>query len=136
MKKTLSYPTFLLALLCVACSTTKPAATTTPAAASSAAQTRTSAGGGNRQEMLQELAAELKLTPEQQPQVTAILREQVGQLQAARDNAGGDRQQMMSELQRIGGATDAKMKAVLTAEQYGKYEVFKQERLRARRGGQ
>lgn len=135
MKENPLFALLLLPLLCAACAT-KPVATPPPATpAPPAAQARTLAGGGNRQEMLQALAATLQLTPEQQPQVAAILREQVAQLQAARDNAGGDRRQMLSELQRISGTTDGKLKAVLTAVQFGKYEAFKQERLRARRGG-
>lgn len=133
MKKNSFSAAVLVGLLCAACSASKPAASVPYQTPSAANQASATARGGERQQMLQELSTRLSLTPEQQPKVTAILQEQVAQLQQARANAGGDRQQMIGELRRVSGATDDKMKAVLTPEQYGQYQTYKQEQLRARR---
>ncbi|WP_426491583.1 hypothetical protein [Hymenobacter sp. 102] len=84
-------------------------------------------GRGNR---MAALAQELNLTPEQQTQVTAIWQEQMQAMQTARaNNQSGDRAALRQQMQTQRAATDAKLKEVLTAEQYQKYQMKQQERL-------
>jgi periplasmic protein CpxP/Spy len=85
-------------------------------------------GPGNR---LAEMTKELSLTSEQQASVAAIWQEQVQQLQAQR-SAGGteDRAARMQQLRALEESTDAKLKAVLTPEQFQQYQAKKQQRQR------
>ncbi|MCA8829756.1 hypothetical protein [Hymenobacter pini] len=87
-------------------------------------------GRGGRGNRMAELTQELNLTPEQQTKVTAIWQEQMQAMQAARaNNQGGDRAAMREQMQAQRVTTDAKLKEVLTPEQYQKYQAKQQERM-------
>ncbi|TGE06284.1 hypothetical protein [Hymenobacter fodinae] len=94
-------------------------------------------GPGGRGNMLAEMTKDLNLTADQQTRVKAIQQEQLQQMQAMREqgSAGGDRQAMMTQMSSLDESTDTKLKAVLTPEQFQKYQAKKQERMRDRRPG-
>jgi periplasmic protein CpxP/Spy len=81
------------------------------------------ARGGNPQERAEQLAKSLKLNSQQQKEVMTILQNQHQQLEALRSSASAetDRAKGMSQRRRLDGETDAKLKAVLSVEQYNQY---------------
>ncbi|QJX49027.1 hypothetical protein HMJ29_19790 [Hymenobacter taeanensis] len=89
-------------------------------------------GPGN---MLVEMTKTLNLTADQQTRVSAIQQEQMQQMQTLREqsSAGTDRQAMMTQMRSLDETTDTQLKAVLTPEQFQKYQAQKQERMRNRR---
>ncbi|MET4105283.1 hypothetical protein [Hymenobacter sp. UYP22] len=89
----------------------------------------TSRGGRGPGNHLAEMTKELNLTPEQQTKVAALQQEQMQQMQTQRaNNQGGDRAARQQQLQAQRAATDAKLKEVLTAEQYQQYQTRQQQR--------
>ncbi|MDU0372710.1 hypothetical protein ACFPAF_20080 [Hymenobacter endophyticus] len=89
----------------------------------------TSRGGRGPGNHLAEMTKELNLTPEQQTKVAALQQAQQQQLQAQRaSNQGEDRAARQQQLQAQRAATDAKLKEVLTAEQYQQYQTRQQQR--------
>ncbi|TGD79593.1 hypothetical protein [Hymenobacter wooponensis] len=92
-------------------------------------------GPGGRGNMLADITKDLNLTAEQQTRVQAIQQEQMQQMQTMREqgSAGSDRQAMMTQMRSLDESTDTKLKAVLTPEQFQKYQAKKQERMRDRR---
>ena len=70
---------------------------------------------------LKDLTDKLTLTAEQQPKVKAILEERVKGLQAARALPAEDRQAQMKMLHE---EIMKKMKAILTPDQFTKYEAL------------
>ncbi|AHJ97208.1 hypothetical protein [Hymenobacter swuensis] len=85
-------------------------------------------GQGNR---LAEMTKDLNLTADQQTRVAAIQQEQMQQMQAQRGTGGTeDRTARMQQMRAQEESTDAKLKGVLTPEQYQKYQAKKQERMK------
>jgi Spy/CpxP family protein refolding chaperone len=72
---------------------------------------------------LNRLTEQLKLTDEQKPKVKAVLEEQDKQRQAARDLSAEERR---SKMQAMREETNKKMKEILTAEQFKKFEDSQQ----------
>jgi Spy/CpxP family protein refolding chaperone len=92
-------------------------------------------GAGGRGNRLAELTKDLHLTADQQTRVQAIQQEQMQQMQTMREqaSASGDRQAMMTQMRSLDEGTDTKLKAVLTPEQFQRYQATKQERMPNRR---
>lgn len=89
----------------------------------------TSRGGWAPGTHLAEMTKELNLTPEQQTKVAALQQEQMQQMQTQRaTNQGGDRAAGQQQLRAQRAAIDAKLKDVLTAEQYQQYQTRQQQR--------
>jgi len=74
------------------------------------------------------------ITPDQESKILAANQEFVSGMQDARNSSNGDRDAMRSKMQPIREARDAKMKAILTADQYAQYQKMEQEH-RGKRGG-
>lgn len=79
-------------------------------------------GPGNR---LAELTKDLNLTPEQQTKVAAIQQEQLQQMQAQRGTE--DRTARMQQMRAQQQSIDARLKGVLTPEQFQQYQAKKQQ---------
>ncbi|RSK47129.1 Spy/CpxP family protein refolding chaperone [Hymenobacter rigui] len=90
------------------------------------ADVRGGRGPGNR---MAEMTKDLNLTANQQTQVAAIQQEQLQQMQALRGNGGTeDREARMQQMRTLDESTDAKLKGVLTPEQFQQYQAAKQNR--------
>ncbi len=87
----------------------------------------------------QALTKALSLSPDQQARLQPILLAQRQELQRLRDQArGGDRQGMTQQLKTAQGTYDQQIRAVLTPEQYGKFEQLndnRRDQMRERRAG-
>lgn len=79
-----------------------------------------------RQQQRQQLLADLNLRDDQKIEVEKILKESQEQMQAIRNNSGGDRRQMFQEMRTLTQETDNKLKTILDDEQYKIYETFKE----------
>ncbi|CAM3765098.1 Spy/CpxP family protein refolding chaperone [Mucilaginibacter galii] len=99
------------------------------------------AQGGGRQRMTPEeqakgLQTQLKLTDDQTSKITAIYQTQAKSMDSLRTASNGDRQAMMSAYRPIMEANNAKVKALLTAEQKEAFDKMQAERMnRMRQGG-
>lgn len=83
---------------------------------------------------LDQLSKALDLTDEQKPQVKAVLEEETKAIREARSTVGdGTPEERRAKYQSIREATSAKLKNILTTEQYTKYESLPQVRGGARR---
>jgi len=98
-------------------------------------------GGGTPEERLKRevdgLTTALSLTPDQVAKVTPIVTEaqkaRSDMFQKMRDSGGQmDREKMMAEGQKMQADTDAKLKAVITAEQGTKLDAFRKKQAEER----
>jgi periplasmic protein CpxP/Spy len=111
--------------------------------ASSNAQPSTNTPPGGRQgarggveAQLTRLSEALKLTDDQKPKVKAILEEQIKKQAELRGDTALAQEDRRSKMQAMREETAKKMKEVLTADQFKKYEEFAQQRGRGPgRGG-
>ncbi|UEG51950.1 hypothetical protein LLH06_13360 [Mucilaginibacter daejeonensis] len=87
------------------------------------------------EEQAKQLKEELKLSDEQTTKVTAVFTAQAKTRDSIRTASNGDRQAMMQAMRPLMESTTAKLKAILTPEQYTTYEKAMAER-RQRMGGQ
>lgn len=87
------------------------------------------------EEQVKQLKEELKLSDEQATKVTAVFTAQAKTRDSIRTASNGDRQAMMQAMRPLMESTTAKLKAILTPEQYTTYEKAMAER-RQRMGGQ
>ena len=139
--------TFLVLLtiaFAFACNSSKQSTTTVTPTATAEATPPTNArqagprGGGPRggqgQEQMQALIAELGLNEDQQEEWQAINQKYRGQMRAMREEANGDFASMRGKMQELRAAQNEEIKAILTDEQYQKYEKFVAERRSNRRG--
>jgi len=82
------------------------------------------------QRQVDEMKQALNLTPDQVTKITPILKssqeKQRALMQKMRD-AGGDREKMRADRQKIQAETDAKIKPILKGDQVKKLEAFRQE---------
>ena len=92
------------------------------------------ARGGQGQEQLQALITELGLNEDQKEEWQAINQKYRGQMRAMREEANGDFSSMRGKMQELRAAQNEEIKAILTDEQYQKYEKFVAERRSNRRG--
>jgi periplasmic protein CpxP/Spy len=97
------------------------------------------AGQGQRGEMVKErlakLAEELNLTADQKTKIEAALKAQAETMRGLRDATPEERREKMQAARK---EMDAKMKEILTAEQYTKWEKIREQRGQGgqgRRGG-
>ena len=93
----------------------------------------------NPDKQAKKLAKQLKLNDEQKTQVRSILQDQQNQTQQVMNDSSLSRQDRMSKLQEIHGATTDKINALLNDTQKAKYAQIlqkQQERRSERRGGQ
>lgn len=81
--------------------------------------------GGDPKERLARIAEELKLTEDQKTKIGAALKEQADTLRGLRDTAPEERREKMQAARK---AFDGKMKEVLSADQYAKWEKVREER--------
>lgn len=137
--------TFLLLLtipFTFACNSSKQTTTTaaTPTAEATPPTNPRQAGprdgqrGGQGQEQLQALIAELGLNEDQKEEWQAINQKYRGQMRTMREEANGDFSSMRGKMQELRAAQNEEIKAILTDEQYQKYEKFMAERRSNRRG--
>ncbi len=87
------------------------------------------------EEQAKQLKEEVKLSDEQTTKVTAVFTAQAKTRDSIRTASNGDRQAMMQAMRPMMESTNAKLKAILTPEQYAAYEKAMAER-RQRMGGQ
>ena len=90
-------------------------------------------GGGGRQtveQQLEQMSTALSLTDAQKPKVKAVLEDSSKKRQELMSGGSPDQEKM----QALRDEQTKKMKAILTAEQFGKYEKAQEER-RSRMGG-
>lgn len=79
---------------------------------------------------------ELRLRPDQQTKVRAILATTVEQVNTAQKKYAGNSTALTTELKRINSGSEGQLKATLTPEQYRQYQLKKrtmQEQMRARK---
>jgi len=88
----------------------------------------------NPEERTEQLATSLSLTPEQKPKVLEIFKAADEARRKAFEEREGDRDAMRQVMQKQREETDAKLKAVLTEEQFAQYEKLRTERRRSRPG--
>jgi Spy/CpxP family protein refolding chaperone len=81
--------------------------------------------GEMAKERLTQMAEELNLTAEQKTKVEAVLKEQAETLRGLRDAAPEERREKMQAARK---EIDAKIKAILTTEQYAKWEKTRAQR--------
>ena len=79
-------------------------------------------GPGQRGDMLKKMAEELSLTDDQKAKLQEVFK---AQREAMKDLSPEERREKMKESRE---ATNAKVKAILTAEQYAKWEKIRDER--------
>jgi len=82
----------------------------------------------------EELTKELTLKTAQIDSIKKIDQEFFAKQRVARENAGDDRGKMREEFTKLRNQQTERIKTVLTAEQFKKYQEY-QEKLRERRGG-
>jgi len=91
--------------------------------------------GGDAKERLAKIAEELKLTDKQKTEVEAAMKAQAETIRGSRDATPEERREKMQAARK---AFDAKMKEILTADQYTKWEKTREQRGpggEGRRGG-
>ncbi len=100
----------------------------------SQAQSTTNAPGGRRAGMrgveaqVTALNEHLKLTDEQKPKIKTLLEEQNKKITELRGDSAVSQEDRRAKMQAIRADTSKKMKEVLTADQFKKYEEFLKER--------
>lgn len=88
-------------------------------------------GAGGSREGMQKLMESLNLNSDQQEKVRAAFKEQIESMQSVRDASPDERREKMQAMQE---KMSAKMKEILTADQFEKYEKAAKE-MRGRLGG-
>lgn len=86
--------------------------------------------GGDKQEAmakLEKMSAALQLTPEQKTQVMPILMQEGPKMKALKANTSLGPMQKAMQMKQIADETDAKMKPILTPEQYQKFQQIRAE---------
>ena len=86
--------------------------------------------------MSAEQLSDLNLSADQKERVDAIFKNQRQQMEDLRSSTGNDREKSMSSLRHLESQTNAQLKAVLTSEQYAKYQAKKKNHPRPPKDGQ
>ena len=92
-------------------------------------------GGKGRftvEQQMERLTTQLSLTDEQKPKVEAVLKESSKKRQEIFSDSSIDRSQMREKMQPIMEEQNKKLKAILTEDQYKKYQDMQQ---KAKKGG-
>ena len=84
------------------------------------------------EQQMERLNTELSLTAEQKPKVEAVVKETNKKMQEIFNDSSTDRSQMREKMQPIREEQTKKMKAILTEEQFKKYQEMNQ---RGKKGG-
>jgi protein CpxP len=88
------------------------------------------------EERSKQMQTEYKLSDDQTSKVMAVFTAQAKTRDSIRTSSNGDRQAMMQAMRPMMEATSAKLKTILTPEQYAAYEKANAERMqRMRQGG-
>lgn len=93
-------------------------------------------GQGQRQDQLKRMTDELKLTAEQQEKVKAALKEQTDKMAALRQDTALSREDRQKKTQELRTALTAKLKTILTTEQFDKWEKLRPQQGQRRGQGQ
>jgi len=88
-------------------------------------------GAGRMQAMLDKL----NLTDDQKPKVKAVMDDQREKMMALRDDSSLSQEDRRAKFKAISDATDAKLKEILTADQYTKWEEMRKQMMQRRRNG-
>ena len=80
------------------------------------------------------IAEQLSLTDDQKPKVKAILEDQRKEMGDLRQDTSLSREDKMAKAKNIREGTDVKLKAILTADQFQKWQAM-QSQMRTRRPG-
>lgn len=80
------------------------------------------------EQSLKDLTEKVQLTTQQQDTIRQILEESTASMREARQTASGNREEMMQLMRTIQARTDARIDAVLTADQKPAYEKYKEDR--------
>ena len=75
------------------------------------------------------VAGELKLTPQQKLDLVPILEQEAPQVQAVERDSSLSDSQKLARLQAIHNQTDPRVKPILTAEQYKKWQRIRQKEI-------
>lgn len=75
------------------------------------------------------------ITPDQEKQILAAEQDFATGMQTARSNSNGDRDAMHSQMQSLKSTRDAKIKTILTADQYTQYQTMEASQKGSHRGG-
>ena len=86
-------------------------------------------------QMYEEMKKELSLTDKQFEDVKAIYTDYYTKMREQRESAGGDREKMRELMTSLGEKRNEKIKEVLTAEQFTKYEKMEADRRQRGPGG-
>ena len=111
----------------VACSTL-----VTAQDASNAPEKKDGKGRMSPEQQLERYTEKLSLTDEQKPKVKAVLEDSAKKRREIAKESGQDRQQMREKMQPVMEAQNKKMKEILTADQFTKYQEMID---RAKKGG-
>jgi len=98
-------------------------------------------GGGRRggptvEQRMERMTEELKLTDEQKPKVKAVLEDSQKQRQELRGDSSLSQEDRRGKMQGIMDKENKKLKDILTADQFTKYEKIRAEMRQGGRGGQ
>jgi periplasmic protein CpxP/Spy len=96
----------------------------------SSAMAQAQQGRGQRgpEAQLERLTTELKLDDKQKARAKTVLEEQIKQMQALREDSGQSPEDRRAKMQSIRQEGNKKMKEILTAEQFKKYEELQAQR--------
>ena len=86
--------------------------------------------------MSAEQLKDLNLSDDQKERVEAIFKNQRQEMEDLRSSSGTDHEKSMSSMRHLENQVDAQLKAVLSIEQYAKYQAKKKDRPRPPKDGQ
>ena len=89
-----------------------------------------------RQQMMNDLKKELKLTKDQDAKFDQIYKEADEKMAAARQNAGEDRTAMRTKMQEINAERDKKVEKLLKPDQLKKFQDYQKKQAEMRQGRQ
>jgi len=88
------------------------------------------------QARVEALSKQVNLTDEQKPKVTALFDEEIKQMQSLRAEANGDPAKRQEKLRALRQENDKKLKAILTPEQWEKWQEVRTQFRGRRQNGQ
>jgi len=107
-----------------------------------AAVSAQSGGGGNMdpQKMAQKMTDRVKqnvtgVTSDEEGQILGAEKDFATGMQTAHNNSGGDKDAMHSQMETLKSTRDAKIKTILTADQYAQYQKMEAAHQGGHRGG-
>jgi Spy/CpxP family protein refolding chaperone len=135
MKKITFYLLMFVVILATSCNQTSKNSSQTGSPTDS--QPNAGPGNFNPEDMvdrqMEELTKALELNEEQEKQVREIFVANFESMKEMREKAGGDREAMREKMQSAREEQNTKIQALLTAEQWEKYQTIEKER-RSKRG--